>query len=202
MTIAGKLDPQQLADSRLASDGAPVIGPDNVVESGNGRAMALREVYGRERLKDRADAYRAMIEANGFDVAGMKQPVLVRRRITTLTDQERKAFTEEANARNTLGMSPAERAMVHAGRMDATLLDLYKGGDLTTLANSDFVRGFMSEVAPDESAEIRTADGLSIKKVSAVSKRPSWRKPIPIRPCWYVAGIHRQQHQGHRWRPC
>ena len=160
MTIAGKLDPQQLADSRLASDGAPVIGPDNVVESGNGRTMALREVYGRERLKDRADAYRAMIEANGFDVAGMNQPVLVRRRITTLTDQERKAFTEEANARNTLGMSPAERAMVHAGRMDATLLDLYKGGDLTTLANSDFVRGFMSEVAPDESAEIRTADGL------------------------------------------
>ncbi|MCB0247462.1 MAG: PLxRFG domain-containing protein [Anaerolineae bacterium] len=160
MTIAGKLDPQQLADSRLASDGAPVIGPDNVVESGNGRAMALREVYGRERLKDRADAYRAMIEANGFDVAGMKQPVLVRRRITTMTDQERKAFTEEANARNTLGMSPAERAMVHAGRMDATLLDLYKGGDLTTLANSDFVRGFMSEVAPDEAAEIRTADGL------------------------------------------
>ncbi len=160
MTIAGKMDPQQLADSRLASDGAPVIGPDNVVESGNGRTMALREVYGRERLKDRADAYRAMIEAKGFDVAGMNQPVLVRRRITTLTDQERKAFTEEANARNTLGMSPAERAMVHAGRMDATLLDLYKGGDLTTLANSDFVRGFMSEVAPDEAAEIRTADGL------------------------------------------
>jgi hypothetical protein len=160
MTIAGKLDPQQLADSRLASDGAPVIGPDNVVESGNGRTMALREVYGRERLQDRAAAYRAMIEAKGFDVAGMKQPVLVRRRITTLTDQERKAFTEEANARNTLGMSPSERAMVHAGRMDATLLDLYKGGDLTTLANSDFVRGFMSEVAPDEAAEIRTADGL------------------------------------------
>lgn len=160
MTIAGKLDPQQLADSRLASDGAPVIGPDNVVESGNGRTMALREVYSRERLKDRADAYRAMIEAKGFGVAGMKQPVLIRRRITTLTDQERKAFTEEANARNTLGMSPSERAMVHAGRMDATLLDLYKGGDLTTLANSDFVRGFMSEVAPDEAAEIRTADGL------------------------------------------
>lgn len=158
--IAGKLDPQQLADSRLASDGAPIVGPDNVVESGNGRTMALREVYGRERLKDRADAYRVMIESKGLSTADMRQPVLVRRRTTAMTEGQRKAFAEEANARNTLGMSPAERAMVHAGRMNGELLDQYKGGDLTTLANAEFVRGFIGKVAPDEAAEMRTADGM------------------------------------------
>ena len=40
--MAGSLDPELLAENRLVSDGAPVIGSDLVVESGNGRVLAIR----------------------------------------------------------------------------------------------------------------------------------------------------------------
>ena len=39
--IANNIDPELLADSRLASEGAPIVGADNIIESGNGRVLAL-----------------------------------------------------------------------------------------------------------------------------------------------------------------
>ena len=162
--IASKLDPEQLAESRLASDGAPVIGTDHVVESGNGRVMAVRRVYSQSRLADKAAEYRKMIESRGFDTAGMKNPVLVRRRTTNLTTDERKAFTVDANTQNIAGLSPSERAIIHAGRLTKAILDLYQGGDLFSVKNSDFVRAFLDRVALNESSEMTTKDGLLNKE--------------------------------------
>lgn len=157
--IANRLDPEQLAESRLASDGAPIVGHDQVVESGNGRVMAVRRVYSQSRLADKAAEYRKMIESRGFDTAGMKNPVLVRRRTTNLSTDERKAFTVDANTQNIAGLSPAERAMIHAGRLTTAILDLYQGGDLFAVKNADFVRAFLDRVALNESSEMTTKDG-------------------------------------------
>lgn len=157
--IANRLDPEQLAESRLASDGAPIVGHDQVVESGNGRVMAVRRVYSQSRLADKAAEYRKMIESRGFDTDGMKNPVLVRRRTTNLSTDERKAFTVDANTQNIAGLSPTERAMIHAGRLTTAILDLYQGGDLFAVKNADFVRAFLDRVALNESSEMTTKDG-------------------------------------------
>ena len=39
--MADDLKPELLGESYKLSDGAPIIGPDNVVESGNGRTLAI-----------------------------------------------------------------------------------------------------------------------------------------------------------------
>ncbi len=155
--MAAKLDPEQLNDSRLASQGAPVVGADGVVESGNGRVAAIRSAY--QKGGARADAYRAMIAARGFDVAGIESPVLIRRRLTDLSPRERIEFAHEANASATLGMSATERAQADARFLDDALLERYRGGEMTSAANSEFVRGFMAEVAPGDRAEMIAADG-------------------------------------------
>ena len=57
-------------------------------------------------------------------------------------------------------MSPAERAMVHAGRMDATLLGLVQGRRFDHACEQRLRARFHERSGADESAEIRTADGL------------------------------------------
>lgn len=44
--IAAKLEPERLGPSTDAATGAPIVGPDNVVESGNGRVLAIKRAYG------------------------------------------------------------------------------------------------------------------------------------------------------------
>ena len=76
---AARLDPAQLMPSPTADRGAPIVGPDNVIESGNGRYGAIERAY--EYHPDRASAYRAQIEAAGYAVPdGVKRPILVARR--------------------------------------------------------------------------------------------------------------------------
>jgi hypothetical protein len=137
--IAGRLDPERLGDNRLASQGAPIVGPDNMVESGNGRTMAIREAYASHPA--RAAAYRAMIEAQGHDTTGMKNPVLIRRRTSAMTPPERLTFVQEANEDATSRMSGPEQAKVDASRID-NVIDLYRGGEITSAGNSDFRRAF------------------------------------------------------------
>ena len=58
-----------------------------MVESGNGRAMAIARVYAEDG--ERAAGYRAFLARSGFDPAGMKEPVLIGRRVTQMTDAQR-----------------------------------------------------------------------------------------------------------------
>ncbi|MCF9512872.1 hypothetical protein J8A90_22860 [Vibrio parahaemolyticus] len=50
--MANDLRPQQLTDSGLSSHGAPIVGSDNVVESGNGRTIAIIKAYRDSNLSD------------------------------------------------------------------------------------------------------------------------------------------------------
>lgn len=81
--IVRDFDPARLAESLDDATGAPIVGADGLVESGQRRAIALQRIYQANGLK--ADAYRQHLREQaprlGLDpaaVEGMKRPVLVR----------------------------------------------------------------------------------------------------------------------------
>lgn len=157
-SIAANLDPAQLGDSRLASTGAPIIGPDGQVESGNGRVSAIARAY--QTNPERAQAYRQMIEGMGIKTGGLQYPVLVRRRTTDMTPEQRQAWTRAANERDTMAMSSTEQASADARALDDVTLGMYRGGAVTAAANRDFVRAFIQKaVSPAERNAMTAADG-------------------------------------------
>jgi cell fate (sporulation/competence/biofilm development) regulator YmcA (YheA/YmcA/DUF963 family) len=159
--IAQNLQPRLLGESPRASDGAPIIAPDGVVESGNGRVMALRRVYARDQ--EAAARYRDYLAQQGYPVDGMSQPVLVRVRGGELDADQRQAFTREANERDTLAMSATERAMADAAALSPGTLALYRGGDIDLAGNRDFVRAFSRQVvgANEQAAMVDATGALS-----------------------------------------
>lgn len=156
--IAKDLQPERLGPSSTASDGAPVIGSDGMVESGNARVLAIRRAY-----KDNgqsAQKYREYLASQGYDTAGMKEPVLVRRRVTEMSPSERVRFAQEANASTSMAMSASDRAASDATRMGENVIRLYQGGDIDSAANRDFVKAFLRNVADNgEEGAFVTANG-------------------------------------------
>jgi hypothetical protein len=113
-----------LLDTRETDTGPMVIGPDMVVESGNGRTIALMII-----AKDYPELWNRYVteltnqlDDNGFNpdaLEGIELPVLVRER---LDDVDRVIFAEDANQRRTGGMSVLENAFVDAGKWEPELL--------------------------------------------------------------------------------
>ena len=156
--IAANLEPELLGRSANAADGAPIVGPDNIVESGNARVLALRRAYQTGPVN--SQRYRDFLSAQGFDVGEMAAPVLVRRRTGELTPAERAEFAREANERTTLDVAPAETASTDATALPAELLEQYQGGDIASAGNRAFVRGFLDRVvSPGERARLVTSEG-------------------------------------------
>jgi hypothetical protein len=156
---ARNLDPDSLGRTQRADSGAPIVGPDRVVESGNGRAMAIKEAY---RI-GAADEYREWLVENaeyfGVDVAKinrMKAPVLVRVR---KSDVNRVEFAVEANQDDKLAMTATEKARSDAKRLDAAMLAKLADGDLNSAANRDFVAAFLQSLGDAEAAQYLTSDG-------------------------------------------
>lgn len=156
--ISTRLDPERLGVSAEADRGAPIVGADSMVESGNGRVMAIREAY--KQGGEAAARYRDWIAAQGVDVAGLREPVLVRQRLTDLTTEQRLAFTVEANQAATLSMSAGERAIADARMLKPETLDLIRNpDDLGALGNRDFVTAFVRGLPQSEQGMIATAQG-------------------------------------------
>lgn len=144
--IANELNPRLLMDNPLSSEGAPVVGSDGVVESGNGRVLAMRKAYA-DGLAG-AEKYRQALEKAGYDTTGMKNPILVRERASKMTDQERVKFAQESNQRTTAAMSAPEQAKVDASRLSSATLDKYVGGDITRLNNRSFFKSAIKDMIP------------------------------------------------------
>lgn len=156
--IAARLDPAQLGESRVSNTGSPIVGPDMMVESGNGRVMALKKVYGAH--PDSAQRYRDFLESQGHDTEGFKNPVLIRQRISELTDDQRKKFVVYSNEDVADRLSMTERAMADAKLMNDGTLEQYKGGDIETDLNAGFVRDFAgTAVSPAERNAFITPGG-------------------------------------------
>lgn len=156
--IASDLQPERLGASTSAVEGAPIVGPDGVVESGNARVAAIRRAY--QAGLPSAARYRAYLAAQGFDPSAMREPVLVRERVTPLSLEERASFAQEANASPTLTMSASEQALADSTRLSDDVLRLYQGGSLTDASNRGFVRAFLARVPiGGEAGSFVTADG-------------------------------------------
>ncbi|MBJ8476495.1 PLxRFG domain-containing protein [Acinetobacter bereziniae] len=139
--IANNLNPKLLGNSPSTANGSPIISNDNIIESGNGRVMAIRKAY----EQGKAENYKKWLSEQGYDISKMKNPVLVRERLTELSDQDRIAYTKESNERTTLDLSPTERAIADADKV-LNIIEDYFGGDLNSSNNRQFVNKFVTGV--------------------------------------------------------
>lgn len=155
--MANDLRPELLGESPMLSNGAPIIGMDNVVESGNGRTLAIARAY----EQDKAGDYKAFLEQyaaeRGIDLSGIDRPVLVR---TRLTETDRTQFTKLANESDVAQYSASERAVSDIDRLpDASLLKINNDGSINLDGSMDYVRGFVNQLPKSEQATAITEDG-------------------------------------------
>lgn len=155
--MANDLRPELLGESNMLSNGAPIIGMDGVVESGNGRTLAIGKAY----ENGRAEEYRNYIEqyANekGWDISGINKPVLVR---TRLSDTDRVQFTKLANESDVSQFSASERAASDVDRLpDASLLQINGDGTINLDQSMDYVRNFIASLPKAEQGSVITGDG-------------------------------------------
>lgn len=164
-SIAANLTPERLGENPMISQGAPIMGFDGVIESGNGRTLAIGKAYS----DGKADAYRKFVndfaDTRGWDISGVQNPVLVR---TRLSDVDRVGFTRLANESDMAQFSTSERAKTDADRLpDTSLLRLNADGNINLDGSMDFVRAFVDQVPQSERSTILTGDG----KLSQDGKR-------------------------------
>lgn len=138
---ASRLDPEQLRPGRVSDSGAPIVGADGTILSGNGRAMSIAHVYANPDLAERAAAYRASL---GPDAANMKQPVMVMRAADMKPDEAAR-FADLSNRGRIAAMSATERAARDAKALGSDGVALYRGGDFDAPQNIDFMRAFMDK---------------------------------------------------------
>lgn len=154
--IASNLQPERLGFSSDAANGAPIVGPDGLVESGNGRVLALRRAF--EQDGPQANSYRNYLRAQNFDVEGFRNPVLIARRITDLDD--RVGFVTAANRSTSMRLGATEQALSDARLLDGDLLDRWTGADIGSADNQAFARGFMAKLPRAEQGNLIDKDGF------------------------------------------
>lgn len=150
--------PDRWAPTADGNAGPPLVGPDNMVESGNGRTLALRRA-----LKDpkKLREYRALLESRGFDTSGVEVPALVAVRTTQMSPEERVQWARDLNRPAGLGLSPIELARADADAVKGAL-SLYGGGDVGLRRNERFARELLSRLPQTERGQFVTADGATL----------------------------------------
>lgn len=162
--IAARLNPERLGESTDAGSGSPIVGQDGVVESGNGRTMAIAQAYRSDSPQSRR--YRAYVQQRAADlgidpevVRGMRQPVLVRERRGSI---DRAEFARRANEADVASMTPHEMASSDAERLSADDLAEWspdESGDPLAASNRAFTRRFTQRMGNNEASRYRNRDG-------------------------------------------
>lgn len=178
--IAARLNPERLGSSPDAGSGAPITGPDGVVESGNGRAMAIATAYrqGGERAEGYRDFVRAQAEERGIkaDLDGMRRPMLVRERTS---DLDRADFARRANESQVAGMTSYEQAQTDADAMTADDVQSWspdQSGDPLAASNRDFQRAFVSRLGNNEASRYTTRQGQAAPELGRRMSRAVFAK--------------------------
>lgn len=168
--IAANLDPEKLLlDTKALDTGSPIIGPDNIVECGNGRVIAL--MIAAKEFPGNIELYKhalGEVAGNyGLDPAAVERmtlPVLVRLRLTPV---DRQAFAEECNARPTIETSAIEKARTDADKITPTMLqalDVLEDETIEKALRSDrnkrFVTSFLEKLPQNEQALLIDARGF------------------------------------------
>lgn len=161
--IAHTLNPARLGGSVDVQNGAPIIGNDYVLESGNGRTLAIQSAM-KSGLPT-AQAYTNWLTENaetfGIDSSAVNaSSILVRMRETEV---DRGDFTKKSNEGTTAAFSTTENAQNDAKRLTADVLDLFVPNDngvIDTAANGAFLTRFMNSIIPkSEQGNYRQAGG-------------------------------------------
>lgn len=157
--IAANLDPRRLMPSIEATGGAPVVGPDGLVESGNGRVAALARAAAEH--PDRYRSYIQAIEDAGYEIPdGLRQPVLIAERVSDLDIEARRRFVRESNTSSTGRMSATEQAGVDADYLTQHAFDGFQPGrGLNAPDNAEFVRRIFANMPQAERAALMSAEG-------------------------------------------
>jgi len=161
-SFGAPFQPERWGESPQADAGAPVVGSDRVVESGNGRTIFLRRAY---RAGDpRAETYRAWLKREGYPIEGLKQPMLVRVVDAGRGAEARMRFAQDANKPGAATMSASELAFADAKRLSASVLDEHKGGAASAEGNAPFSRAALSALTSEaERGALIDATGLLSK---------------------------------------
>lgn len=169
--IASNLNPELLEDSIKASDGAPIVGADGVVESGNARSMAIRAAYAANKGK----GYRRHLIKNAAsyglseaDISGILNPVLVRVRQGDMDISERADFARQANQPDIAPMSPTEQAQADSARISDDDMRLYEpsdSGNILAPSNQSFLQNFAKSLGDLEVGGLSTSDGRWTKQM-------------------------------------
>lgn len=157
--IARNPNPERLAESSTTSEGAPIVGHDLNVESGNARVMGLRKAYAD--IPEQGDKYRQWLTKNSGrfginpkDVSAIKNPVLVRVRLgdPNMPIEARGKIAREMGVSQTSGMSAPEIAAEDAKRIkDNKLLAGYNTDhDIDSPENKNFVNSFLHGMSSSE----------------------------------------------------
>jgi hypothetical protein len=167
--MAKNLNPRVLLhDSGFLDTGPMIVGSDDVLESGNGRVMALRLAAAEHR--DKYNLYVDMLKANargyGLEpkaISEMKQPVLVRERLTSV---DRVAFAADANVGAVMRMSPYEQALQDSGRLSDHVIGNLEVGEeqsidqaLRSSKNRAIIQHFVGTLPANERASISESSG-------------------------------------------
>jgi len=161
--IAANLDPDSLLTEFQSLDrGAPIIGEDLVVESGNGRVMAL--ILAAKQYPDKFADYRAALEKKAAqfnikkkDLDKLDNPILVRVR---LSDVDRKTFAQESNQAAMIETSAVENARMDAEKITPAMLYNLEIGEsgiedaLRETRNRQFVNLFLAKLPENEQASL------------------------------------------------
>ena len=168
--IAQKLIPQKLGENTNISDGAPVISPDsNVVESGNGRTVAIRKANKTEKGPE---YHRWLLEnsysfgIDDFKIKEMNNPVLIRRRITPVEDLV--AYVKKANKGTIAELSPAEQAVDDANSLTSDDIGIFRpdaNGNIGASSNQGFIKRFLGKMDIGEQAKYLTEDGFVTRQL-------------------------------------
>src|SRR4030043_2355349 len=170
--IATKLNVNALlTDVGWLNSGPMIIGSDMVVESGNGRTLALRMAREQnpEKWREYVQGLTRRASEWGVDpgqIANIENPVLVRQR---LSDVNRMVFASEANQPTAMTMSAVENALQDAARISdnsVTALVSAEGevveASLLRASNRLIVKEFLDSFTGNERAMlIDTQDGLN-----------------------------------------
>ena len=164
--FVANFDPEILGEDKFTDRGAPIINKDNVILSGNGRAMGLEEIYNQS--PEAAAAYKKFLQDQGYDIEGIVRPVLVRR---VLDNVDERKFVTGSNATDKANLSAPE-----AARQDASdvltdeVLALYGGDDLTKASNDRFVSAFLAKLTDRDREGLQDqGGGVSQQAITRIS---------------------------------
>jgi hypothetical protein len=146
--IISNFDPELLHEDASSDRGAPIVGPDGAIDSGNGRMLTLNKIY--DDHPELAAKYRAMIESRGLSTEGKERPILIQRRMTDFTPEQRRQFVIDSNKDTKLAMTPVETARSDADSITPEMLAKYAGGDLNSAGNAGFVQEFAKRLTTGE----------------------------------------------------